>query len=190
MINVHVCDTSSKEGIAAANNLQRIKFKHIIIFSAPMSNGVGVMVEKVVAEAQKSPTGLIKKLAIWAHGGPGSQGVSRGRESEFNKDWAGIDLDTLAHNQDMQNLLRRLWDVLDWNGWVELRGCQVGAGVAGSMFLTILANKIWEVPVYAGEVDQAVVVGGNGLELAWTGTVHVATPGMMGTSTFQGQIRR
>jgi hypothetical protein len=54
----------------------------------------------------------------------------------------------------------------------------------------LLATAIWEVPVYAGEVDQAVVVDGSGLELAWTGTVHVAKPGMTGTSTFQGAIRR
>jgi hypothetical protein len=58
----------------------------------------------------------------------------------------------------MRDTLRRLWDVRDWNGWVELRGCQVGAGAAGSQFLTLRANAIWEVSVYAGEVDQAVVV--------------------------------
>jgi len=66
----------------------------------------------------------------------------------------------------------------------------VRSEAAGSQFLTLLANAIWEVPVYAGEVDQAVVVDGSGLELAWTGTVHVAKPGMTGTSTFQGAIRR
>jgi hypothetical protein len=189
MINVHVCDTSSNEGVIAFNNLKRIKFGHVITF-APMSNGVTVMVNKVLAEAEQSPTGMIKKLAIWAHGGPGSQGISRGAESKFNADWAGIDLQTLANNREMRDTLRRLWDVLDWNGWVELRWCQVGAGAAGSQFLTLLATAIWEVPVYAGEVDQAVVVDGSGLELAWTGTVHVAKPGMTGTSTFQGAIRR
>lgn len=39
MINVHVCDTSSNEGVIAFNNLKRIKFGHVITF-APMSNGV------------------------------------------------------------------------------------------------------------------------------------------------------
>src|SRR5262245_23058958 len=189
MFNVHVCDTSSNEGIIALNNLKRIKVGHVLTF-APMSNGVTVMVNKVVAEAEQSPTGMITKLAIWAHGGPGSQGISRGAESSFNADWAGIDLQTLATNKDMRDTLRRLWDVLDWKATVELRGCKVGAGTAGSQFLTLLANAIWQVPVYAGEVDQAVVVGGDGLELAWTGTVHYAKPGMSGTSTFQGQIRR
>lgn len=187
-MNVHVCDTSSNEGVLAFNNLTRIKAQHVIAFSAPMSNGVGVMVRKIMAEAEKSPTGTIKTLAIWAHGGPGSQGISRGRESAGNAHWAGIDLETLASDQSMRETLGQLWQVTDWNGWVELRGCSVGAGVRGQQFLNILA-AIWEVPVHAGEVDQAVT-SVSGLELAWTGTVHVARPGVSGTTTFQGAIRR
>jgi hypothetical protein len=189
MINVHVCDTSSREGKVALNNLNRIKAQHVITFSAPMSNGVGVMIGKVMEEATKSPTGTIKKLAIWAHGGPGSQGVSRGADATGNAHWAGIDLETLAGNEDMRSTLGQLWTVTDWNGWVELRGCRVGEGVRGQQFLNIL-TILWGVPVHAGEVDQSVVVGGSGLELAWTGTVHVAKPGVSGTTTFQGQIKR
>jgi len=79
--------------------------------------------------------------------------------------------------------------VTDWNGWVELRGCRVGEDVRGQQFLNIL-TILWGVPVHAGEVDQSVVVGSSGLELAWTGTVHVAKPGVSGTTTFQGQIKR
>src|SRR5687768_9747700 len=118
MINVHVCDTSSREGMIALNNLKRIKAAHVITFSAPMSNGVGVMVGKVIAEAEKWSTGMIKKLAIWAHGPSGSQGISRGAESAGNVHWAGIELETLASNKSMQEMLGRLWDVLDWKGWV------------------------------------------------------------------------
>jgi hypothetical protein len=145
------------------------------------------MVGKVIAEAEKSPTGTIKTPAIWAHGGPGSQGISRGAESAGNAHWAGIDLDTLATNESMRETLGQLWQVTDWNGWVELRGCRVGAGVRGQHFLNILTT-IWGVPVHAGEVDQ-LITGLSDFELAWTGTVHVARPGVSGTTTFQGQIK-
>jgi hypothetical protein len=186
-MDIHVCDTSSTEGKIALNNLTRLKKKNLITFSAPMSNGVGVMVSKIIAMASNSPTGLVKNLSIWAHGGPGSQGVSRGAESAQNEHWAGIDLRTLATNKDMRDLLSRLWEVLDWNGRVELRGCKVGAGVEGQKFLNVL-TVLWEVPVYAGEVDQ-LLTSAPGLELAWAGTVHVATPGSSGTSTFKGEIQ-
>lgn len=186
-MEVHVCDTSSNEGIVAANNLKRIKASNVILFNAPMSNGVGMMVSKVIEQAADSPTGLIKVLRIWAHGGPGSQGITRGRESAANADWAGIDLETLAKNTEMAKTLIQLEQVLDWYGRVELRGCKVGAGVRGQIFLNYLAN-LWRVPVYAGEVDQGIVVGGYGLELAWSGTVHVARPGVSGTTTFKGKL--
>jgi len=109
-MNVHVCDTFSREGVVAFNNLTRIKAQHLITFSAPMSNGVGVMIGKVIDEAASSPTGTIKTLAIWAHGGPGSHGVSRGADATGNAHWAGIDLETLASNEDMRSTLGRLWE--------------------------------------------------------------------------------
>jgi len=186
-MEVHVCDTSSNEGVIAANNLKRIRAAHVILFDAPMSNGVGVMVSKVVEEASNSPSGMIKVLRIWAHGGPGSQGVSRGTDASANADWAGIDLETLAKNNEMTKTRIQLEQVLDWYGRVEMRGCKVGSGIRGQIFLNYLAN-LWQVPVHAGAVDQGIVVGGSGLELAWTGTVHVARPGVSGTTTFKGAI--
>jgi hypothetical protein len=189
-MDVHVVDTSSPTGLLVCSNLTRISMKHVISLDAPQSNAVPVMVGRIMAEAQKSSE-MIMKLAIWGHGHAGAQGVSRGTDADGDRHWAGIDLDVLENEHivsthTLTRTLKQLWDVLDWDGWVELRGCNVAEGARGQRFLNVLAD-IWQVPVYAGEVFQ-VVSGLRGLAFAWTGTVHIAKPGMSGTTTFQGQV--
>jgi hypothetical protein len=188
-MEVHVCDVTDSAGMAARNTLVAQKKKHVIELYG-MSNGVTQMVKKIIEEAGDS---MIDKLVIWGHGGPGSQGVSRGTESDRNADWAGIDIENLIDRTSdgeevkrqkklMRDTLRLLWDVLDYSGVVELHGCSVGSTPAGQVFLMALAN-IWEVPVRAGSVTQ------YGPNWSWAGVVHEAKPGMSGTTTFQGSIK-
>ena len=188
-MEVHVCDVNDRVGLAARNTLVAQKKEHVIELNG-MSNGVTHMVSKIIEEAGDS---MIDTLAIWGHGGPGSVGISRGQASVHNADWAGIDIENLIEKttdreeeklqkKRMRSTLRKLWNVLNWDAVVELRGCSIASGVRGQVLLTALAN-IWEVPVRAGNVDQ------YGPKWGWVGTVHEARPGMSGTTTFQGNVK-
>jgi len=190
-MEVHVCDISDGAGMAARDTLVAQKKKHVIELYG-MSGGVTHMVAKILKEAEDSSS-MIDKLVIWGHGGPGSQGVSRGEESARNADWAGIDIENLLDRTSdgeevkrrkklMRNKLGELWNVLSYSAIVELHGCNVASTTIGQIFLMALAN-IWEVPVRAGTVTQ------YGPSWSWAGAVHEARPGMSGTTTFQGSIK-
>jgi hypothetical protein len=121
-----------------------------------MSNGLAQMVSAV----QGAATSPIQALRIWGHGGPGSQNVSAGASGDADQDFAGITADNFPQ-------LKPLAPLFDHGGWVELRGCSVGAFPDGAVLLLDLASLL-NVFVYGAELVQTSV--------AWSGPVACATP--------------
>jgi hypothetical protein len=111
------------------------------------SNGVAQMVSAV----QSALAGAtIDALRIWSHGGPGEQGVTDGSGTGAD-DFAAINT-----NNFTQLGLQQLAPLFSPGAWVELRGCNVGAGGQGNALLLDLASLLG-VPVYAGVLQQAGV---------------------------------
>jgi hypothetical protein len=125
-----------------------------------MSNGVAQMVTSV---QNALSGGKIDVLRIWGHGGPGIQNVSGGTSGDAAaNDFAGVTVDNLN-----QSGLDQLASLFASGGWMELRGCSVGADDAGQALLLGIANLVG-VPVYGGEVTQWTV--------DWSPPVTCATP--------------
>jgi Domain of unknown function (DUF4347) len=121
-----------------------------------MSNGLAQMVSSV----QEVATEAIQALRIWGHGGPGSQNVTGGAAGNAAQDFAGLNTDNFGQ-------LRPLAPLFHPNGWVELRGCSVGAGAEGAALLLDLA-ALFNVSVYGATTTQS---GSD-----WEGPVTRATP--------------
>ena len=121
-----------------------------------MSNGLAQMVSSV----QGAATSAIQALRIWGHGGPGQQNITGGRAGSAPQDFAGLTADNFTQ-------LQPLVPLFDPGGWVELRGCSVGAGAAGAALLLDLAS-LFNVSVYGANIEQS---GSD-----WEGPVTCASP--------------
>jgi hypothetical protein len=114
-----------------------------------MSNGVAQMVTDI---KNALAGGQIDVLRIWGHGGPGLQNVTAGASgSSANADFSGLTQDNYKTVG-----IDGLTGQFTADGWVELRGCSVGAGDPGKQLLTGLASLLG-VNVYAGDVTQWTV---------------------------------
>ena len=139
----------------------------------PMSNGIVQMIDDVYNYV--SASGKIRILRIWGHGWAGGQLIAAGTDSQSGADNAsalwGSNVDAYSDS------LSKLTELFAGNGHVELKGCQVGQGTTGEMFLVKLAVAL-NVPVQAGQTTQ----GGSGTSLSsangvgWDGVVVEATP--------------
>jgi len=121
-----------------------------------MSNGLAQMVSSV----QDAATIAIQALRIWGHGGPGQQNVTGGAAGSAPRDFAGITADNFTQ-------LQSLVPLFDPSGWIELRGCSVGAGGAGAALLLDLAS-LFNISVYGANIEQ------SGTD--WEGPVTCASP--------------
>lgn len=111
------------------------------------------------------PQRQIRRLRIYGHGGPGSQGL--GYSSNLHPDFA-LQLQVgdpthLIYEQKLEELRGRFAP----DGWAELHGCGVAADVGGYLLLRQLAH-VWGVPVKAGWQTQHSAPGmEGGVYVAW-----------------------
>lgn len=114
-----------------------------------MSNGVAQMVTDI---KNALAGGQIDVLRIWGHGGPGLQNITAGTSgSSANADFSGLTQDNYK-TVGIDGLSGQFTST----GWLELRGCSVGADDPGKQLLTGLAALLG-VNVYAGDVTQWTV---------------------------------
>jgi hypothetical protein len=151
---IDMADPNVGNDVTARLNSLGVVSKQLPLYG--MSNGLAQMVSSV----QEVTTEAIQALRIWGHGGPGSQTVTGGTAGDAAQDFAGIDTENFGQLQPLAPLF-------DPNGWVELRGCSVGAGNEGAALLLDLA-ALFNVSVYGATTTQA----GTG----WDGPVTRATP--------------
>jgi hypothetical protein len=148
-------------------------YSDAIIKMYPMSNGIIQMVDNVY-NMIGAPGSFIEVLRIWGHGWAGGQLVAAGTDGQSGADNASALWG--ANVNDYAYYLQKLCDLFQSNAHVELKGCQVGQGDKGEMFLIKLA-VIFNIPVQAAQLIQ----GGAGSNLTtpglgWDGTVVEATP--------------
>ena len=149
------------------------KGNQLIMKFGGMSNGVGQMVTNVTRLAK---LGEVRVLRLWSHGFPGGQGVSQGYPDariSVRGQRVGI---SRSNFDDVAPELARLVPYFGVGGWMELRGCSVGAGDDGSGLLSMLATLV-KVPVWAAIKSQPIG------PIEWSGPVIKMLP-----NTREGQL--
>lgn len=128
------------------------KGNQLIMKFGGMSNGVGQMVTNVTRLAH---LGEVRVLRLWSHGFPGGQGVSQGfPDARFSPRGQRVGI-SRANFSEVEPELSRLVPYFGVGGWLELRGCTVGAGMDGTDLLSMLATLI-KVPVWAAINNQPI----------------------------------
>ncbi len=117
-----------------------------------MSNGVGQASVEIQRRAKHA--GSIGLLRWHGHGGPGYMNVSAGKNADPSE-LSGMGSGTVSSPLTQLDRIKPLMSLI---GCVEIHGCNVAQGNAGSQLLQQLARK-WDVPVTAGIETQ---YGGNG----------------------------
>ncbi|HYP06868.1 MAG TPA: peptidoglycan-binding protein [Bryobacteraceae bacterium] len=154
-------------GLIAAGELARSGQRDIVPMVG-LSNGVPIMVNRVIRAAGANRVGLLR---IYGHGNRGLQIVSAGRGVAGGSatHHAGL---TARSVREMRGDLERLRPVFAVYGSAELHGCSVGRGPDGRSLLHELAD-VWNVPVTAGVQTQHV---GRGATFRFEGPTVTAYP--------------
>jgi hypothetical protein len=111
-------------------------------------NSVGQLVRSVESRLGGNQN-RIRRLRVFAHGSPGSQGLGRSRDP--GPPYRSIR--SAGGSLQFATELGRLRSRFASGGWAELHGCSVGAGSAGRSLVVSLAS-LWGVNVAAGTVVQ------------------------------------
>ncbi len=134
------------------------------------SNGVGLLVSRIVQAGQSKPLGLLR---IFGHGGKGLQMINAGRGGMPGGAAEHASALTPTITRQMRPELKRAASAFRSYGSAELHGCRVADGSMGRLLLKDLADE-WGVPVTAAVDRQRV---GGGTTLRFEGRTVTAFPG-------------
>ncbi len=118
-----------------------IKFRRGKLVTMSKGESVPIMVRKVLTQADSG----ISHLRFHGHGYPGCQGIAMGNRPSSNP----YDCISNKNFDIVRSMLKLLTEKFAIDAKVNLMGCNVAQGQAGSNLLTRLA-KLWGVPVTAG----------------------------------------
>ena len=137
-----------------------------------VSNGVGLLVSRIVQAGQAKQLGLLR---IFGHGGKGLQMISGGRGGMPGGAAEHAAALTPTITRRMRPELKRAAAAFRPYGSAELHGCRVADGSTGRLLLKDLADE-WGVPVTAALDRQHV---GRGRTLRFEGKTLTAFPGRL-----------
>ncbi len=123
-------------------------------------HSIGHMVRSV--QQHLGEAGRIRRLRVFGHGAPGIQGLGRSHEYHPKRPYLNIQVSKgQLQYRDVLSDLQGRFSTARPRGWVELHGCQVGAGGAGGpgQALALALAQLWQVPIAAGAVIQNTDAG-------------------------------
>ena len=131
-----------------------------------MSNGIAVMVSEVIRRVGRE--GRLALLRLHSHGGPGIMNVSAGHQ-DMSQHMTSVALSTLGYSGP---ILAQLGPYFMRAGSMELMGCNVGQGPAGTGLLNGTSRHVM-VPVTAAVLTQ---YGGGNQTWRFEGPIRTGYP--------------
>jgi len=156
-------------GVVAKVELER-NGQRVSSIGIGASNGVGLMVSRILQAGQSKQLGLLR---IFGHGGKGLQMISGGRGGIPGGAGEHAAALTPTITRRMRPELKKVATVFRPYGSAELHGCRVADGSTGRLLLKDLAEE-WGVPVTAA-IDRQHV--GRGKTMRFEGRTMTAFPG-------------
>lgn len=171
---------SHQFGVVAKVELER-NGQRVSSIGIGASNGVGLLVSRIVQAGQAKQLGLLR---IFGHGGKGLQMISGGKGGIPGGAGEHAAALTPTITRRMRPELKRVAAAFSPYGSAELHGCRVADGSTGRLLLKDLAEE-WGVPVTAALDRQHV---GRGQTMRFEGRTITAFPGRLALQQWADKV--